>query len=39
VAIAVPSAAGFELDGDRTFQCLLGVAGRRMIGDAEASER
>jgi serine/threonine protein kinase len=39
VAIALPSAVGFELEGDRTFQCLLGVAGRRMIGDARASER
>ncbi len=42
-----PAASGFEvaysapsadtwIEGDRTFQCLLGVAGRRIVGDASA---
>jgi hypothetical protein len=31
---SAPSAATWERDGDRRFQCLLGVAGRRIVGDA-----
>jgi len=36
VAIGAPSSATWA-EGDRTFQCLLGVAGQRVVGDAEGS--
>lgn len=36
---SAPSEASWEQNGDRTFQCLVGVAGRRLAGDAEGSER
>jgi hypothetical protein len=35
VAYTAPS-AGTWMEGDRMFQCLLGVAGRRIVGDASA---
>jgi len=31
---SAPTTATWERDGDRQFQCLLGVAGRRIVGDA-----
>jgi eukaryotic-like serine/threonine-protein kinase len=36
---SAPSAAGWEQQGDRGYQCLLGVAGRRIVGDAEGAGR
>lgn len=34
-----PSATTWEQDGDRRFQCLVGASGRRVVGDAEGSDR
>ena len=36
---SAPSSATWEQDGDRGYQCLLGVAGRRIVGDAQGSGR
>lgn len=33
---STPSAESWERDGDRTYQCLIGVEGRRIVGDASA---
>ncbi|MDW3215460.1 MAG: serine/threonine-protein kinase [Ilumatobacteraceae bacterium] len=34
-----PSAASWTQDGDRRFQCLVGAADRRIVGDAEGAGR
>jgi serine/threonine protein kinase len=34
-----PSGVTWEQDGDRRFQCLVGAAGRRIVGDAEGAGR
>ena len=36
---SAPSREAWEERGDRRYQCLLGVAGRRIVGDAEAASR
>ena len=34
-----PSRETWEQDGDRRYQCLIGVAGQRIVGDAESAAR
>jgi len=36
VPFSTPSAESWERDGDRTYQCLVGVDGRRVEGDVLA---
>ena len=39
VPFSAPSVDSWERDGDRTFQCLVGVDGRRLVGDVVADGR